>query len=84
LTVLSDPFGLGWNLFGAAHTTWAPDVSAWSPILQAGILLLGLFWSTRVAGKLQETHSMPDVRQALPVLGFCLAFSLAMLWLLIG
>ncbi len=84
LSVLSDPFGWGWNLFGTAHTTWNPDVSAWSPILQAGLLLLGLFWSTWVAGKLMENQPKPDQRQVLPVLGFCLAYSLAMLWLLIG
>jgi hypothetical protein len=84
LAVLSDPFGWGWNLFGTAQTTWNPDVSAWSPILEAIILLTGLFWSARVASKLVESQPKPDLRQALPLLGFCLTFSFAMLWLLIG
>jgi hypothetical protein len=84
LAVLSDPFGWGWNLFGTAQTTWNPDVSAWSPILEAVILLAGLFWSTQVAGKLVKSQPKQDMRQALPVLVLCLLFSFAMLWLLIG
>ncbi len=83
-TVLSDPFGWGWNLFGTAHSGWSPDVSGFSPILQAAILLIGLFWSAHVARSLVHRDPEPDIRPALPVLAFCLAFSVAMLFLLIG
>jgi ferredoxin len=79
LSVLSDPLGWGWNLLGTANTTWSPDVSVFSPILQVALLLVGLFWATSVAQRLAK-----DFRQALPVLTFCQLFTLAMLWLLIG
>ena len=80
LGVANDPFGWGWNLLGAAYSPWSPDVSGFSPFLQAGLLLIGLFWSANVVRRLSESN----IRQALPILAFCLAFSLAMLWLLIG
>lgn len=94
LTVLSDPLGWGWNLFGTRDLAWNPEVSAFSPALQAGLLLLGLAWSGRVAGSLVQATEKPAAGkpgagktarlQAGPVLAFCLAFSLALLWLLIG
>ena len=84
LFVLSDPLGWGWNLLGTANTAWSPDVSGFSPILQVGILLVGLFWSANVAMRISRDGNKPDFRQSLPVLAFCLVFSLAMLWLLIG
>ncbi|RPI30194.1 MAG: 4Fe-4S binding protein [Chloroflexota bacterium] len=84
LTVLSDPLGWGWNLFGTADLAWMPDVSAFSPALQAGLLLLGLVWSGRVIRDLTHSNDKSSLRQALPLLGFCLAYSLALLWLLIG
>ena len=80
LGVINDPFGWGWNLMGSAYTFWSPDVSGFSVILQAGLLLIGLFWSASIAWRLAESSP----RRALPVLAFCLAFSLTMLWLLVG
>jgi ferredoxin len=79
LSVLSDPLGRGWNLFGTASTGWSPDVSGFSPILQIALLTVGLFWSASVAQRLTKTF-----RQSLPILAFCLSFTLAMLWLLVG
>jgi hypothetical protein len=86
--VLSDPFGWGWDLFRTASSTWTPDPSAFGPALQAGILLLGLFWSSRVAINLNadtsHEQSSGNVLRALPLMAFCLAISAAMLWLLVG
>lgn len=78
--VMNDPFGWGWNLLGASYTPWSPDVSGFSPAIQVAILLIGLFWSADVANRL----AAPDRRRTLPILAFCLLFSLAMLWLLVG
>lgn len=80
LGVVNDPFGWGWNLLSRAYSPWSPDVSAFSPVLQTALLLTGLFWSANVTRRLSESN----FRRALPILAFCLAFSLAMLWLLIG
>lgn len=84
LSVISDPLGWGWNLLGTANTTWSPDVSGFSPGLQVALLLVGLAWSASVAQRLATTNTGRALRQMLPVLAFCLAFSLAMLWLLVG
>ena len=80
LGVLNDPFGWGWNLLGSGYAPWSPDVAGFSIVIQVIILLIGLFWSTKVASRL----AAPDHRRAVPILAFCLAFSLAMLWLLVG
>ena len=84
LAVLSDPFGWSWNLLGTANTPWSPDVSGFSPALQVAILLIGLFWSASVACQQAKAGAKLIVRQAIPILAFCLIFSLAMLWLLVG
>ena len=80
LGVVNDPFGWGWNLLGAGYTFWSPDVSRFSLVLQVVLLLIGLFWSANVANRLAEY----DYRRAASVMTFCLAFTLGMLWLLIG
>ncbi len=73
LGVVSDPFGWGRSLLGAAATRWSPDVSGFSSILQVILLFTGLLWAGRV------------IRQrSWPVLVFCLGYSLTMLWLLVG
>jgi hypothetical protein len=90
LSVLSDPFGWGWNVFGTAGTTWNPDVSAFSPALQAGLLLLGLFFAGKVS--YQQAASTQAAagqgrkiwKRTLPVIVFCTVFSFGMLWLLVG
>lgn len=79
LPVLSDPFGLGWNLFGTLHLVFAPDVSVLSPLIQAGVLLGGMLWAGRIAR--QEPGSP---RRALALQGFLLAFTCGMLFLLVG
>ncbi|MGE5221883.1 MAG: 4Fe-4S binding protein [Omnitrophica WOR_2 bacterium] len=88
LAVISDPFGWGWNLFGTAHSGWSLNVAAFgaefSPILQVVILLVGLFWSARVALNLTESDHRRDLRLVLPVMLFCLGYSLIMLFLLVG
>ena len=80
LDVLNDPFGWGWKLLGVNYTFWSPDVSGFSPGLQVFLLLIGLFWSADISRRLAEAN----LRRMMPALVFCLAFSLAMLWLLIG
>lgn len=80
LGVLNDPFGWGWALLGAGYAPWSPDVSGFSPILQVAILILGLCWSAKIAFQISDQNRW----RAVPVLLFCLVFSLGMLWLLVG
>jgi Fe-S-cluster-containing hydrogenase component 2 len=83
VSVLSDPLGWGWDLFGTAHTVWAPDVSPFSPALQAAILLLGLVWAGHTTWRVNDSRITKHWRW-LPIPAFCTMFTLAMLWLLIG
>lgn len=83
-SVVSDPLGWGWNLFGSAGTTWTAGGSGFGQVLQVAVLLVGLCWSASVAHHLAKENTGPNLRRLLPILAFCLVFSLAMLWLLIG
>ena len=43
LSVLSDPFGFGWNFFGTADFPFKPFHPEWIPLLQGLVLLAGLY-----------------------------------------
>jgi hypothetical protein len=81
--LLSDPFGWGWDLFGTAGMPWTPYLSGLVPTLQIPILLLGLVAAINLAFKTAR-HHMSQGRAALPVVGFCVAFTAAFLWLYLG
>ncbi len=84
--VLSDPLGLGWNLFGTAGAGWAPYLSGVVPLLQALVLLAGLVWSGRTAQR-AAARAMPGQKAALlalPVMVFSLGITLAVLGLLVA
>ena len=85
-SVLSDPFGWGWNLFGTANTTWSVDDSGAALLAQVAVLLVGLAWSANLSLRLadQDQAHPKSWRGALPVIVFCLAYTLGMLWLLVG
>lgn len=76
---LSDPFGLGWNLFGTAAITWQFLLSAWVLPAQTLVLVGGLIWSVRTA---QKTSQQADI-SPIPVIIFCLLATVLMLWLLL-
>jgi ferredoxin len=82
LPVLSDPIGLGWNLLALGKPAWTVDINLIYLILQAAALVGGLAWSSRVALRLADRTS--PHKQSLPMIGFCMLFTLVMLWLLIG
>ncbi len=79
-SVLSDPFGWGWNLLGTANWTWTPYLAGFQPMLQVPILLIGLVAAIRVALRTAREQRVAQVA-ALPVVGFCVAFTTVMLWL---
>jgi ferredoxin len=88
--VLSDPLGRGWDLFGTAGFTWKPYLTQAVPLLQIGVLLLGLIASVSVAGRIARGLSGPGadgrgaVLQAAPVSALSLAFTVLLLVLLVG
>jgi polyferredoxin len=79
LAVLSDPLGLGWNLFGSAGVAWQPVLTWLIAPAQTLALVGGLAWSARTA---QKTAFEVKISPA-PVIAFCLMATLLMLWLLL-
>jgi heme/copper-type cytochrome/quinol oxidase subunit 2 len=43
LSVLSDPLGLGWDIFGTANYPFSPFHPEWVPMIQGILLLIGLY-----------------------------------------
>lgn len=79
LAALSDPLGLGWNLFGTASIAWQPMLTSIIAPAQTLALVGGLIWSARTAQK-----AASEVRiSAVPVIFYALAATLLMLWLLL-
>lgn len=79
LASLSDPLGLGWNLFGTANAAWQPLLTSVLAPGQTLALVGGLAWSARTAQKAaNEAKTSP-----IPVIGYCFIATLIMLWLLL-
>lgn len=81
--VLSDPLGWGWNLFGAAGIGWTPYFMQGVPALQVVVLLGGLLWASITARQIAVELKLRTY-QAAPVVLFCFAATIGMLWLLVG
>lgn len=79
MAALSDPLGLGWNLFGTANIAWQPMLTTILAPAQTLALVGGLIWSARTAQKAAN-----EVRvSSLPVIVYCFAATVFMLWLLL-
>jgi hypothetical protein len=87
LSVLSDPFGWGWNLFGTRLVPWTPFWPGVMASLQVGLLLVGLIFSIVTAYRIARQHA-PTHTQAwqstLPLSGFLASVTVAFLWLYLG
>jgi polyferredoxin len=87
ISVLSDPFGWGWDLFGTGSVTWTPILPGLVAILQLGLLLAGLVFSVSIAYRIGRQHAQTDAqawRSTLPVSGFLGAVVLVLLRLYLG
>lgn len=76
---LSDPLGLGWNLFGTANAAWQPMLTSILAPAQMLALVGGLIWSARTAQKAANEVKVSSV----PIVIYCFITTLAMLWLLL-
>ncbi len=79
LASLSDPLGLGWNLFGTANAAWQPMLTSILAPVQTLALVGGLIWSARMAQKAAKEVKVSSV----PVIAYCFIVTLVMLWLLV-
>ena len=63
VAVLSDPRGLGWDLFRTANVHLAPVLPEWIPVIQGVIILAGLYFGlSRVAAGLKDLIGEPAKR----------------------
>ena len=79
IAALSNPLGLGWNLFGTANTAWQPMLTSILAPAQTLALVGGLIWSARAA---QKTANKVKV-SSIPVIVYCFIVTSLMLWLLL-
>ena len=79
LASLSDPLGLGWNLFGTANAAWQPMLTSILAPGQTFALVGGLIWSGRTAQKAAKEAAVSPI----PVIIYCFIVTLVMLWLLL-
>jgi hypothetical protein len=79
LASLSDPRGLGWNMFGTANAAWQPMLTSLLAPAQTLALVGGLIWSARTAQKAAKEVKTSSI----PVIIYSLIATSIMLWLLL-
>jgi polyferredoxin len=87
ISVISDPFGWGWNLFGTSTFPWTPFLPGLIPYLQIPILLIGLASSIIIAfGIARQTASTPRKARlaAIPITVYLTAITGLFFWLYLG
>jgi len=87
LTVPSDPFGWGWDLFGTRAIPWRPVLTSAVAMLQTGVLLVGLVYSVVIAYRIGHQHTRSNARawrSTLPISAFVSATTFTFLWLYLG
>jgi hypothetical protein len=79
LAALSDPLGLGWNLFGTTNAAWQPMLTSVLAPAQTLALVGGLTWSAHTAQK-----AAAEVKtSSLPVIAYSFIVTAIMLWLVL-
>jgi ferredoxin len=79
IAALSDPLGLGWDLFGTANVIWQPMLTSILAPAQTLALVGGLIWSARTAQKAAGELKVSPI----PVIVYCFIATSLMLWLLL-
>jgi hypothetical protein len=79
MAALSDPLGLGWNLFGTADAVWQPLLTTILAPAQTLSLVGGLIWSARTAQKAANEVQV----SSLPLIAYSFIATVIMLWLLL-
>ena len=79
LAALSDPLGLGWNLFSTANFGWQPMLTSILGPAQTLALVGGLAWSARTAYKAAHDVNVSP----LPVIAYSFIATSVMVWLLL-
>jgi ferredoxin len=86
-SVISDPFGWDWNLFGTADMGWTPLWPNVIAFLQIGALTAGLLFAIQTAYRIARQNvdaHRPAFVATLPVTGFLVTVTLTFSWLYLG
>lgn len=86
VSVISDPFGWGWDLFGTAGYHWRPYFPDLIPHVQLLLLVVGLVWATTVghtiaAGTFGENRKA--LRAMVPMAGSLVTYAAAFVFLFV-
>lgn len=87
LNIVSDPFALGWNLFGTAHHPWTPFMTGALPLLQSLMLIAGMAFSLDFGFKFsRRLYGEGRAAQSgwMPMMLFLVGLGLVFLWLFEG
>ena len=87
ISVISDPFGWGWNLFGTKGYPWTPVLVGVVPYLQVAALITGLLFSIHTAyliGRQHSTDGAGTIGTLVPIAGFLAAVTIAFFKLYLG
>ena len=87
LHILSDPFALGWNLFGTANFPWTPVFTGIMPYLQVLTVMIGLLFALDLGYKLslQTYKTVEESRRGwIPILVYLVIIHLFFLKLFCG
>ncbi len=82
LGVLNDPLGLGSQILGLRAVSASLDVSAFSPIIEVALVIVGAIWAASVNRRLNRPADNPF--SSIPLLLFYALYSASLLWLLVG
>ncbi len=86
VSVISDPMGWGWDLFGTATYHWRPYFAEAIPLVQLGLLLVGVVWATTVVHRLAREHAgggARALRAAIPMAGSLAAYAATFVYLFV-
>lgn len=87
ISIISDPLGWGWDLFGTAHVPWTPILPEHTIYVQIPLLLLGLFFALKRGYDISLTlyqDKSQAARSLIPAGLVCTAVILAFLKLFTG
>jgi len=87
LSIISDPFGWGWDLFGTSSYPWTPAMIELLPYLQMATLIAGLVFSILITHRIGRQHSTDEsqtMRGLMPIAAFLTILTLAFLRLYLG
>ena len=87
ISIISDPFGWGWDLFGTRSFPWTPMLVELVPHLQAVMLITGMVFSVYIAYRIGRQHTATEsqtIRGLVPIAAFLAVVTVAFLRLYLG